>query len=182
MRTLIADLFISLDGCAASTNEQAYFGYLGPQLEAWVHDEGHKPQSVLMGRVTYEMLYGIARSSGVDQATSQMTKLPKLVFSNTLQEPLDWKNTQLLRGDLADAIHKLKSQHGDPIRSFGSITLVKGLMQLGLVDRLRLLVFPLVLGKTGREPIFAGYDRTKLELVGTKTLDGKLVLFEYRLA
>jgi dihydrofolate reductase len=102
-----------------------------------------------------------------------MTKVPKLVFSNTLREPLDWKNAQVLRGDLADAIRKLKSQHGDPIRSFGSIRLVKGLMELGLVDRLRLLVFPLVLGKTGREPIFAGYDRAKLELLETKTLDAR---------
>jgi dihydrofolate reductase len=180
MRTLIADLFISLDGYAAGTNEQAYFGYLGPQLGAWVREEGHRPQVILMGRVTYEMLHGIARSSGVDEATAQMTKRPKLVFSNTLKEPLDWNNTEVLRGDLADAIYKLKSQSGDPIRSFGSIKLVKGLMQLGLIDRLRLLVFPLVLGKTGREPIFSGYDRTKLELVDTKTLDERLVLFEYR--
>ena len=181
MRTLIADLFISLDGCAAGTNEQAYFGYLGPQLQAWVHDEGHTPEVILMGRATYEMLHGIARSSGVDEATARMTKTPKVVFSNTLRDPLDWKNARVLRGDLAAAIRELKNQSGDRIRSFGSITLVKGLMQLGLVDRLRLLVFPLVLGKTGREPIFTGYDRTKLDLVDTKTLDGRLVLFEYRL-
>jgi dihydrofolate reductase len=111
-----------------------------------------------------------------------MTKTPKVVFSNTLRDPLDWKSARVLRGDLAAAIRELKNQSGDRIRSFGSITLVKGLMQLGLVDRLRLLVFPLVLGTTGREPIFAGYDRTKLDLVDTKTLDGRLVLFEYRLA
>jgi dihydrofolate reductase len=182
MRTLIADLFISLDGYAAGTDEQAYFGYLGPQLEAWVRDEGQESEVILMGRVTYEMLHSIARSSGVDPATSRMTEVPKLVFSNTLRDPLDWKNAKVLGGDLGEAIHKLKSQTGDRIRSFGSIKLVKGLMQLGLVHRLRLLVFPLVLGKTGREPIFAGYDRTTLELVDTKTFDGRLVLFEYRLA
>jgi dihydrofolate reductase len=85
-----------------------------------------------------------------------------------------------LKGSLADEIKKLKNQPGDPLRSIGSIRLVKSLMQLGLVDRLRLMVFPVVLGGAGREPIFAGYSRTALQLVATKVLDSRLICLEYQ--
>ena len=62
----------------------------------------------------------------------------------------------------------------------GSISLVKSMMQLGLVDRLRLIVFPLILGDAGREPIFAGYPQGSLDLIDTKVLDSRLILLEYR--
>jgi dihydrofolate reductase len=80
---------------------------------------------------------------------------------------------------LAQQIGALKQQSADPIRTFGSMQLVKGLMQLGLVDRLRLMVFPLILGDAGREPIYAEFQRTALHLVGTKVLDSRLALLEY---
>ena len=109
-----------------------------------------------------------------------MSSLPKLVFSSTLKEPLPWKNTRLLKSAVADEIRALKQQPGDPLRSIGSISLVKSMMQLGLVDRLRLMVFPLILGSAGREPIFAGYPQGSLELIDTKVLDSRLILLEYR--
>jgi dihydrofolate reductase len=131
-----------------------------------------------MGRVTYEVLSGFA--SAADEASARTNDLPKVVYSNTLQEPLAWNNTSLLRGDLAEAIGALKRQPGDPLRSMGSLTLVRSMMELGLVDRLRLMVFPLILGSAGREPILAGYPKADLQLAGTKVLDSRLVLLEYR--
>jgi dihydrofolate reductase len=86
----------------------------------------------------------------------------------------------VVKGDLAEEIAALKKESGDPLRSFGSITLVKRMMQLGLVDRLRLMVFPLTLGDTGKEPIYAGYPQTGLELIHARVLDSRLVLIEYR--
>jgi dihydrofolate reductase len=109
-----------------------------------------------------------------------MNALPKLVFSSTLAEPLAWKNTRLVNGTVADEIKALKQERGDPIRSIGSIRLVKSMIQLGLVDRLRLMVFPLILGSAGREPIYAGYQKAGLELINTKILDSRVILLEYR--
>jgi dihydrofolate reductase len=179
MRELTADLFISLDGFASGVNQPPFFGYFGSELGKWVRDHLNQPQIIIMGRVTYQTLAGISASAR-DDANLRMSSLPKLVFSSTLEEPLVWKNTRVAKGDLAEEIATLKKESGDPLRSFGSITLVRRMMQLGLVDRLRLMVFPLTLGDAGREPIYAGYPQTGLELIQTKVLDSRLVLLEYR--
>jgi len=79
-----------------------------------------------------------------------------------------------------DEIRALKEEPGDPLRSVGSLSLVKNLAELRLVDRLRLVVFPQILGATGREPILAGLPDIDLELVDNQVLDSRLVLLEYR--
>lgn len=107
-----------------------------------------------MGRVTYEAMAAISASGAYEDA-NRLTGVPKLVFSRTLREPLGWANTRLVASDVAEAIRSLKEQPGDPLRSMGSPSLVKSLLRLGLVDRLRLVVFPQILGATGGEPIFA---------------------------
>jgi dihydrofolate reductase len=178
MRDLTADLFISLDGFASGVNQPPFFGYFGPELGKWVRDHLNQPQTIIMGRVTYQALAGSASSN--DETSLRMSSLPKLVFSGTLEEPLAWKNTRVVNGDLAEKIAALKKESGDPLRSFGSVTLVRHMMQLGLVDRLRLMVFPLTLGDAGREPISAGYPQTGLDLIQTKVLDSRIVLLEYR--
>jgi dihydrofolate reductase len=108
-----------------------------------------------------------------------MRELPKLVFSTTLREPLPWSNTQIIAGDLEQQIRTLKQQPGNAIRSIGSIQLVSSMMHHGLVDRLRLMIFPVILGDTGQEPIYAALQRTALQLIETKVLDARLVLLEY---
>ena len=179
MREVIADLFISLDGFASGIKEAAFFGHSGQELANWVREHANQPQLIIMGRVTYELLAGFS-AHATDETSARLTSLPKLVFSRTLEEPLVWKNTRLAKGGVAAEIRALKQQQGDPLRSIGSISLVKSMMQLGLVDRLRLMVFPLVLGSAGREPIYAGYQRTSLQLMYTRVLDSRLILLEYR--
>lgn len=179
MRELCADLFISLDGFGSGTNEAAYFGYFGSDLGNWVRENLDRRQVIIMGRVTYEALTRFS-ASATDEISARMSALPKVVCSSTLQEPLAWKNTRLIRGAVADEIKALKRQSGDPLRSIGSISLVKSLMKLGLIDRLRLMVFPLILGQAGKEPIYADYPRVPLELINTKMLDSRLILLEYR--
>lgn len=178
MRELTADLFVSLDGFASGINEAAFFGYFGEELGKWIGENIQRPQLLIMGRVTYEALAQFT-PAGTDPTSLRMNELPKLVFSNTLKQPLAWKNTRVAEGSVADEIKALKKQPGDPLRTIGSISLVKNLMRAGLVDRLRLMVFPVILGTAGREPIFAGYDRTAMELVATTVLDSRLVLLEY---
>ena len=179
MTELIADLFLSVDGFAAAENAGPFFDLGGPELAAWVRTELSHPQVLLMGRVTYEMLAPITASAD-DPDSARMTALPKVVFSNTLDDATTWANTTVLNGDLAKSIESLKHSSTAPIRSFGSITLVQGLIQAGLVDRLRLMIFPLTVGPDGREPAFAGYPRTGLTPTSTTVLDGRLLLLEYR--
>ena len=179
MSELTADLFVTLDGFASGEDVGPYFGYGGPDLDSWIRANLEPPQVVLMGRVTYEALSAFLPSA-TDDISVRLNELPKIVFSDTLKEPLAWNNTQLMNGDLAERIRILKQQSADPIRTFGSITLVKSLIQLGLVDRLRLMIFPLILGSAGNEPIFAGYPRADLQLIRTEVLDSRLVLLEYR--
>ena len=180
MRELIADMFITLDGYAFGEGAPAYFGYPGPDLERWIDEHVADPQVLLMGRLTYEALLAYAQTEPeAEKDADRMNKLPKVVFSATLQGSLEWNNSRLA-ADLLGEVRSLKTQNGDPLRTIGSLSVVKGLLVEGLVDRLRLIVFPQILGDTGREPLFADLPDIDLELIDTKVLDGRLVTLEYR--
>jgi dihydrofolate reductase len=175
MVELTADLFVSLDGFAGAVNAEAYFGYHGPDLERQIADTMSTPHAILMGRVTYDVLAPMASDDD-----SGMNATPKFVLTNTLEEPPVWENTRLIRGELPQAVQTLKQESDLPIRTVGSLTLIKGLLEAGLVDRLQLTVFPLVLGDDGREPFEVGKARGGLELLDTKVLDNRLVVLQYR--
>lgn len=181
MRELTADMFVSLDGFAAGADggQSWTFGYFGPQFAGFAQQVLAEPQVMIMGRATYEIM---ARSwpSSPGPLAGPMNSLPKLVFSTTLAEPLAWTSAQLAKRGPVEEVRALKSQPGDPLRSIGSITLVRQLMAADLVDRLRLVVFPHVLGQAGQEPVFAGYPETSLSLASTTVLDSRLVVCEYR--
>jgi dihydrofolate reductase len=181
MRELTADMFVSLDGFAAGADggQSWTFAYFGPQFAGYAQQILAEPQIMIMGRVTYQIM---ARSwpSSSGPLAGPMNSLPKLVFSTTLAEPLSWDNAQLAKHEPVEEIRALKEQPGDPLRSIGSITLVRHLMAAGLVDRLRLIVFPHLLGHAGQEPVFTGYPETSLTLTSTTVLDSRLVVCEYR--
>ena len=96
MRELTADLFTSMDGFASGVQQPPYFGYFGPDLWNWVREHLNQPQVIVMGRVTYEALAQFSVPA-TDEVSARMEALPKLVFSSTLQEPLAWSNTRVLR-------------------------------------------------------------------------------------
>jgi len=87
MREVISDLFISLDGFASGVDQPPYFGYFGPDLDSWVREHLAPPQLIILGRVTYEALAQFAPSA-TDEISVRMNALPKLVFSNSLADPL----------------------------------------------------------------------------------------------
>src|SRR5215204_7108775 len=116
MGELIADLFITLDGYASGEGAQGYFVYLGPDLERWIDEHLAGPQVLLMGRVTYETMSAIVRDQPVEGA-DRMNELPKVVFSGTLWEPLEWENSRLAEADLVEEVRSLKAQTGDPLRT-----------------------------------------------------------------
>jgi dihydrofolate reductase len=178
MTTVIADLFISADSFAKGDHSPGYFGYFGPDLERWIAEEGARPHHALMGRVTYDVLAGLPQEAR-DEAYEELTRRPTTVFSHTL-DFVEWPGASLESRDAVDVVRELKDSDGPPLRTVGSISIVKQLVNAGLVDRLRLMVFPLLAGASGREPAFDGLDEGELELVDQRVLDGRILLVEYR--
>jgi len=175
---LIVDIFLSVDGWAGSDGLPGYFGYFGPELAEWITTENDAPQLVVLGRRTYEALAGLPEEAK-DESWNRLTQMDKVVFSTTLTRTA-WPSTRILRGDLTHEIQRLKAESTVPLRTMGSLSLARQLVGAGLVDRLRLMTFPLFAGAAGREPAFAGVASADLELADHRILDGRLVLTEYR--
>jgi dihydrofolate reductase len=114
-----------------------------------------------------------------DPGLAALTALPKVVFSSTLKEPLSWANTELVSGDAVEAVRDMKGSDSRDLRTVGSVSLCRSLLAAGVVDRFRVVVFPVITGATGRERIFDGYPDIRLDLVDSRTFDGRLQLLEY---
>jgi dihydrofolate reductase len=177
-RTLTIDIFLSVDGWAGSDGLPGYFGYLGPELDRWITDELAAPQQVIMGRKTYETLAGLPNGAR-DESWHRMSRLDKVVFSRTLREA-DWPNTLLCARDVVAEVGAMKCDGTLPLRTMGSLCVARQLIGAGLVDRLRLMTFPLIAGPSGREAAFSGVASAGLELIEHRTLDGRVLLVEYR--
>ncbi|HET6937360.1 MAG TPA: dihydrofolate reductase family protein [Nocardioides sp.] len=178
MSTVLADLFVSADGYARGEHSPGYFGYFGPDLERWIDGEMDRPRQELMGRRTYELLAGLpaeARDAGYERMSRQATT----VFSRTLGSTA-WPGASVEPRDAVEVVRERKASGDLPLRTVGSLSIVRQLVNAGLVDRLRLMVFPLFVGASGAEPAYAGLDETELELVDQRVLDGRILLVEYR--
>lgn len=173
---VVVDVFVSVDGWAGSDNLPGYFGYFGPELEQWINAELAEPQVILLGRRTYEM-FAKMPAEPVDGSSGTMVAADKIVFSRTLTS-VDWPNTRVA-GDAVRLVTELKQTGDRPMRTMGSLSLARQLLDAGLVDRLRLMTFPLLAGPAGREPLFAGVGSADLRLVDHRVLDGRIVLLEY---
>jgi dihydrofolate reductase len=142
-----------------------------------------------MGANTYRLMYGFAAESepsktdeaptGEEATFSELTKASKVVFSSTLQPPLSWPNTRLIDGDAVEAVREMKREGNSPMRTLGSLTLCRSLLKAGLVDRFRVVVFPVITGRTGHDRIYDGYPDVALDMVASRTFDGRLQLLEY---
>ncbi|MFY1691336.1 dihydrofolate reductase family protein [Plantactinospora sp. WMMB782] len=177
MRELTVDLFSTVDGWLRGRDSPAFFGYDGPDLRAWIDEQSDRPQVMLMGANTYRALVEM----GGGQPSDPLARLPKMVFSKSLRPPLAWPGTSLVAEAVEVAVPALKDAPGDPLRVIGSRSLVRSLFRLGLVDRLRLMVFPQVLGESGEERMLAGLPDLDLRLAATEVFDKRLVLLDYRL-
>jgi dihydrofolate reductase len=176
--SLIVDLFISVDGWAGSDGLPAYFGYLGPELQEWIMTELAAPQLVVMGRRTYQVLAALPEEAH-GTSWDRTAQLEKVVFSRTLTHAA-WPNTRICSRDLIDEIQEMKATGKLPLRLWGSLSLARQLIKAGLVDRLRLMTFPLIAGPSGRDAAFADMASGELELAGHRALDGRVLLVEYR--
>src|SRR5690349_3496958 len=171
MPELLIDFITSLDGYGAAEGWPGWWGLEGPEYLGWLGEESAVQRTLLMGATTYRLMAGFAASQteGVDS----LGAVSKVVFSNTLDEPLEWENTRLVRGDAVEAVRELKRTSEQPLSTLGSLTLSRSLLAAGLVDRFRVVVFPVVTGATGQERIYDGYPDMALELLSSRTFDGR---------
>lgn len=176
--SLIADVFVSADGFAKGLHSPGYFGYPGPELQEWIAREQRVPERALMGRRTYDVLAGLP-DEAKDTGYRAMTARPTTVFSRSLASTA-WPGARIESGDLVNVVRDLKTVSRVRLRTVGSLSVVRQLLDARLVDRLRLMVFPLFVGPSGAEPAFVGLHEGELDLVGHSTLDGRIVLTEYR--
>ena len=174
---LTVDIFVSVDGWGGSDGLPGYFGYLGAELEQWITAEGMAPQHVIMGRRTYEMLAGLPAEFR-DESWERMSKLDIDVYSRTLTEAI-WPKTRICGEDLVEETTRLKAESPVPLRTMGSLSIARQLLSAGLVDRLRLMTFPLLAGEAGREPAFANVKAADLELVEHQVFDHRVLLLTY---
>jgi dihydrofolate reductase len=179
MSSLTVDFIISLDGYAAAEGWPGYWGKEGPEYLDWIAEDGAHEHTVLMGATTYRLMSGFAGEMPDEPGLAALTAAPKVVFSSTLEAPLLWANSTLVDGDAVEAAQEMKQRDKRPLRTLGSVSLCRSLLKAGVVDRFRVVVFPVITGATGRERIFDGYPDVALDLVENRTFDGRLQLLEY---
>jgi len=163
MQELLVDFITSLDGYGAAEGWPGFWGLQGPEYLAWLGEQPERDHTILMGANTYRLMSGFsaeAETLEADEAAAvdELARTPKVVFSSTLQPPRDGAG---------------------PMRTLGSLALCRSLLAAGLVDRFRVVVFPVITGSTGRDRIYDGYPDVALDMVASRTFDGRLQLLEY---
>ncbi|MET7481040.1 dihydrofolate reductase family protein [Streptomyces sp. NPDC005648] len=188
MSELLVDFITSLDGCASGEGWPGFWGLEGPEYLAWL---GEQPEATyLMGANTYRLMAGFA-AGGVpggqeelrpeeEASVDGLTQASKVVFSSSLDQPLVWANSTLVRDDAVEAVRAMKSTGSGLLSTIGSLSLCRSLLRAGLVDRFRVVMFPVITGATGEERIYDGYPDVALEMTGHRTFDGRIQLVEYR--
>ncbi len=177
MATYTVDWFMTLDGFGSGP--EAYWGKDGPELrEQRAQTYGNQDQTLVFGANTYRLFQRYAPPED-DPSHSPLNEARKLVISRTLEAPLTWKNSTLIAEDALDAVPRLKAESPVPLRCHGSIAMNRALLAAGLVDRLEVMVFPVITGVSGEDPILAGLPDIDLELVGSRLFDGRVQQLVY---
>jgi len=177
MPELVVDFITSLDGYASAEGWPGWWGLEGPEYLAWLGESPERDYALLMGANTYRLMHGFTTEG--EPGTDVLGGLPKVVFSTTLTEPLAWANSTLVDGDAAEEVRRLKEDGDRSMRTIGSLTLCRSLLEAGLVDRFRVVMFPVITGATGAERIYDGYPDVALDMVDSRTFDGRIQLVEY---
>jgi dihydrofolate reductase len=187
MSKIVVTEFISLDGVIEDPGGAEDFKHGGWSFEISRGDEGDKfkldetmaSEALLLGRVTYE---GFAKAwpSREGEFADKFNNMPKYVVSSTLDNP-DWNNTRVLKGDLVEEVSQLREREGGDVVVHGSAQLVQGLLDNDLVDELRLMVFPVVLG-SGKRLFGEASDKKTLQLAESRTVGDGVAILIYRRA
>jgi dihydrofolate reductase len=177
MRKIIVSSQVSMD-MAVDNPQNFVFDYVNDEFFTYAREQLFESDALIMGRITYEA-FAEAWSSraGADEFADRMNSLPKYVASRTLKEPLTW-NANLIKGDVVKEVAKLKEQGGKNILQYGSGELTRTLLEHGLIDEFRLMVFPVAMG-TGQRP-FENIQKAPMKLLETKTFNTGVVILHYQ--
>jgi dihydrofolate reductase len=180
MRKVVASVFVSLDGVVESP-EKWHFPYFNDQMGDAIGAAMAASDAMLMGRILYEEWAEFWPKQDPDEnpVAERMNGVRKYVISTTLQEPLEWQNSTLIGDNVAEEISRLKEQLGKDISISGSPTLVRSLLQVGLLDELRLMLHPIVVG-SGKRLFEGGGDQKALQLVDSKTFSTGVLYLTYQ--
>lgn len=174
---LLVDFITSLDGYGAAEGWPGWWGLQGPEYMAWLSERPEADHTVLMGANTYRLMSGLAAEG--EPGTDELAGLSKVVFSTTVKEPLAWPNTRLVSRDAVEVVSNMKDEGANDMTTMGSLSLCRSLLKAGLVDRFRVVVFPVITGSTGSERIYDGYPDVALDMTSSRTFDGRIQLLEY---
>ena len=185
--TYTFDVFCTLDGFGSYSSGGDWGGYWGKQGPEFLdrrlavyRDE----QRMVLGANTFRQFVQVLGPSAeprvTDPVNSRLRTMPTTVISTTLEGPLDWADGTVASGDAVDVVARLKAESDVPLRSHGSLSMNRALLAAGLVDFVHSTVFPVITGRTGTEPVFAGAADFDLDLVESRTLDGRTQELIYR--
>jgi len=169
---------MALDGVMESPDKW-HFPYFNDEMGEEIGAAMADSDAMLLGRVTYEEFAAFWPSQGERDVAGYMNNTPKYVVSRTLEEPLEWQNSTLIKENVAEEVAKLKQQPGKDISITGSGTLVRSLLQYDLIDELRLMVHPIVVG-SGKHLFEEGGDQKALKLVDSKTFSTGVLYLTYQ--
>ncbi len=177
MRKVVAGLFMTLDGVveAPGTWQEHFDEDMGEAMMEQLISQ----DTVLLGHVTYQEWAPYWPTATDEPFASFINSTPKYIFSNTLDSVEAWQNSTLIKGDLAQEIAQLKQRPGKNIGTAGSPTLVRSLLEQGLLDELILLVHPVVLG-SGKRLFEDGSSLKRLKLLASKTSRTGTVILTYQ--
>jgi dihydrofolate reductase len=177
MAELTIDFITSLDGFGAAEGWPGLWGMGSQEYLDWLSEDAKVDYALLMGATTYRMFVGFAEQGG--EWLDELASRTKYVFSSTLEAPLYWDNATLVDTDAVEAVRSLKQDGDVRLRTIGSLSLCRTLLTAGLVDRYRVVVFPVVNGATGQDRIYAGWPDVRLRLLDARTFEGGLQLLEF---
>ena len=175
MRKIIVSTFVTLDGVIENPQHWS-LNYFDAEAANFANEQLFAADALLMGRGTYQS-FAEAWPSRTGDFADKINSMAKYVVSTTLEAPLAWANSTLIKSNVAEEITTLKQQPGQGILIYGTGRLAQTLLQHGLLDEHRLWVVPVIWG-SGRR-IFDGVDTTALELVETKTLPSGTVILSH---
>ena len=180
MRRVVAAEFVSLDGVMESPDKW-HFPYFNEEMGQAVGEGFAAADAMLMGRVNYEewAAFWPGQDPQENPMAAQMNAMKKYVVSTTLEESLEWENSTLIGDNFAEEISKLKEQPGKDISISGSPTLVRSLLEEDLLDELRLMVHPIVVG-SGKRLFEDGGDQKALQLVDSKIFSTGVLYLSYQ--
>ncbi len=177
MRRVIVSNVMSLDGFFEGPNKE--FNWFVPDEEFFEYARKmlRAVDTLLFGRVTYQHMAAYWPHAPADEIADKMNNLPKVVFSETLQNA-EWNHSRLVRGDAAKEVARVKKLSGGDLLILGSAALASSLLQARMIDEYRIIIDPILLG--AGNPLFQTIKgKLKLKLLGTQTLGSGVVILSY---